>query len=82
MNRLYRGLDGSPPIPALPAYRVFFSLGECLKANRLSRVVESARSAGVEMMTHPIHETEKNWLLSDAFEKTMGGLRLAPYAAL
>ena len=60
----------------------FFSLGECLKANRLGRVVESSRTANVEMMTHPIHETEKNWLLSEAFEQTMKGLRLAPYAQL
>jgi hypothetical protein len=33
-------------------------------------------------MTHPIHDTEKNWLLSKAFEEAMEGLRLAPSAAL
>ena len=60
----------------------FFSLGQCLKANRMPRVVETARTGNVELMTHPIHAEEKNWLLSDAFPGTTEGLRLAPYAQL
>ncbi len=82
LNRTYRGWMDRRLARRYRLTDYFFSLGECLKANRLNRVVESARSANVEMMTHPIHETEKNWLLSHTFEQTMSGLRLAPYAAL
>lgn len=60
----------------------FFSLGQCLEANSMPRVVETARTGNVELMTHPIHAEEKNWLLSDAFSETMKELHLAPYSQL
>lgn len=82
LNRAYRGWMDRRLARRYRLTDYFFSLGECLKANRLGRVVESSRAANVEMMTHPIHPEEKSWLLSEAFSETMKGLRLAPYTQL
>jgi predicted glycoside hydrolase/deacetylase ChbG (UPF0249 family) len=82
MNRAYRRLVDSRLARRYRLTDYFFSLGQCLKTGRMSRVVETARVANVELMTHPIHDEEKNWLLSNAFSETMHGLRVAPYAQL
>lgn len=60
----------------------FFSLGQCLKANRLSRVVAMAKAANVELMTHPIDSGERDWLMSDTFLQITRELRLCSYAML
>ena len=60
----------------------FFSLGQCLQNNRISRVVDTAQKSSVELMTLPVRIEEKDWLLSDAFSEAMRGLRLIPYALL
>jgi predicted glycoside hydrolase/deacetylase ChbG (UPF0249 family) len=60
----------------------FFSLGQCLRKKRLDRVAELARTANVELMTHPIDSEEYAWLTSDRFSEAMQGIRLEPYARL
>lgn len=60
----------------------FFSLGQCLRGKRLDRVTALAKTANVELMTHPIDSEEYAWLMSDQFSEAMQGVRLEPYARL
>jgi len=66
-------------------YRVtdyFFSLGQCLRNDRLGRVAELAHDSKVELMTHPMVEEERKFLLSGRFLEFFGSHRTVPYAAL
>ena len=82
LNRTYRRLiDGR----LNRNYRLtdfFFSLGECLKSNRLARVAELAKTANVEVMTHPINREEFAWLNGDQYLEVTQNLRMGSYALL
>lgn len=60
----------------------FFSLGQCLRGERLGRVTDLAATANVELMTHPVDPEEYAWLISDRFLEATQGIRLKPYAKL
>jgi len=60
----------------------FFSLGQCLRHERLARVAELARKANVELMTHPIAANEYQYLMSEPFKKLLGDQQMGSYAAL
>jgi predicted glycoside hydrolase/deacetylase ChbG (UPF0249 family) len=60
----------------------FFSLEQCLKGQRLGRVVELAGAAKVELMTHPEKTPEFNWLMGEEHPTAVRGLRLGDYPAL
>lgn len=81
-NRAYRGwVDGK-----LEARHVstdyFFSLEQCLRNDRLSRVTKLAGEFSVELMTHPGKGSEQQFLMSDGFNGAFGGLKLATYSQL
>jgi len=82
LNRVYRHLiDGW----LARRYRLtdyFFSLAQCLKAQRLDRVVALAKVAKVELMAHPEKSEEFVWLMSDGYASATQGLFVAPYSAL
>ncbi|MEI6560763.1 MAG: ChbG/HpnK family deacetylase [Verrucomicrobiota bacterium] len=50
---------------AMPDY--FFALSQCLGGKRLDRALELARSAQVEVMTHPVRADEYGHLTSENF---------------
>ncbi|HMP81264.1 MAG TPA: ChbG/HpnK family deacetylase [Verrucomicrobiota bacterium] len=82
LNRAYRSwVDGK-----LEARHVsteyFFSLEQCLRNDRLPRVTKLAGETSVELMTHPEKESEQQFLMSDSFKQTFGGLKLATYSQL
>jgi predicted glycoside hydrolase/deacetylase ChbG (UPF0249 family) len=60
----------------------FFSLGECLKGNRITRVIELAKTTDVELMTHPVNREEYAWLTSDQYLRATHTLRLGSYSHL
>jgi chitin disaccharide deacetylase len=60
----------------------FFSLPQCLKHQRLDRVVQLARTANVELMTHPEKPDEKTWLMGGEFAETLSDLRIGTYSQL
>jgi hypothetical protein len=60
----------------------FLGLGERGTATRLASVVQLAREANVELMTHPILSEERSLLLSPAFEQVIAGVDRASYADL
>lgn len=80
-NRIYRRLvDGW----LARTYRLtdfFFSLEQCLKGKRLGRVIELAKVANVELMTHPEKTAEYDFLMSEDYLELMRGIHLNPYAS-
>jgi hypothetical protein len=50
--------------------------------DKLNRVAKLARSAPVELMTHPIVELEFRFLVGPDFEARFQGIQLADYRAL
>jgi hypothetical protein len=60
----------------------FFSLSQCLRNNRLSRVAELAKVHNTELMTHPETTCERDFLLSDDFVRAFHGLRMTEYRRL
>jgi chitin disaccharide deacetylase len=81
-NRTYRDLIDKWLARRYRLTDFFFSLGQCLQANRLTRVTELAKIANVELMTHPLHDNERAWLLSDAFLEMTQDIQTAPYILL
>jgi len=60
----------------------FFALAHCIAGRRRARVMELARTASVEVMTHPVVPVERSFLLSDEFQSTFGSLELKTYSSL
>jgi len=57
----------------------FFALSLCLSGTRLSRVLDLAKTATVELMTHPEVTEEYEWLLGEAFLKIKNGIPVGDY---
>lgn len=60
----------------------FFSLAQCLKSNRLARASELAKSATVEIMTHPINAEEYACLMSDDYLLMISRIEKGTYSLL
>jgi predicted glycoside hydrolase/deacetylase ChbG (UPF0249 family) len=60
----------------------FFDLRQSLQLRRLDRVLALARTASVEVMTHPIVPAESEFLLSDHFSAALQGLEPGSYRRL
>ena len=68
LQRRYRLTDG------------FFCLRQSLQTKRLDRVIELSRTACVELMTHPHHALEYDYLMGDDFARQFQGIKLASFA--
>jgi chitin disaccharide deacetylase len=82
LNRAYRHLVDRHLKRRYRVTDFFFALSQCSKAERFHRVLELARVASVELMTHPRNRDEFAFLTSDRFSKLLNGLRLGTYASL
>ena len=82
LNRVYRGLVDKWLARSYRLTDFFFSLSQCLKANRLTRVAELAKLANVELMTHPIHAEEYDYLVSVKYSELLAGLDKGSYVRL
>jgi predicted glycoside hydrolase/deacetylase ChbG (UPF0249 family) len=60
----------------------FFDLLQSIQLQRLGRALSLARTATVEIMTHPIFPAESEFLLSEAFSAGIQGLDLGSYRHL
>ena len=60
----------------------FFSLSQRLNETRLAAVMQLARQANVELMTHPIVAAERNLLLGPEFELQLAAVVRKSYADL
>jgi predicted glycoside hydrolase/deacetylase ChbG (UPF0249 family) len=59
-----------------------FSLAQCLNMNRLARVMDLARTALVELQTHPVNANEYSWLMTASHHEMMTELKTGTYAAI
>jgi predicted glycoside hydrolase/deacetylase ChbG (UPF0249 family) len=60
----------------------FFDLRQSLEFRRLDRVLALAKTASVEVMTHPISPAESEFLLSDRFSAVLQGLETGSHRRL
>lgn len=60
----------------------FFDLGQSVREQKLTRVAALARSANVELMTHPVLPDELHFLMGDQFRAFVSDLPLGGYARL
>jgi predicted glycoside hydrolase/deacetylase ChbG (UPF0249 family) len=60
----------------------FFSLKEHTSSARFARIVALARTAHVEVMTHPVNTSEYDFLVSDTYRKMVAGLQRGSYVSL
>lgn len=59
----------------------FFALSQCLQSGRIDRVLKMARTASVELMTHPINESERVYLMGEEFWAALQGLERSAYSS-
>jgi predicted glycoside hydrolase/deacetylase ChbG (UPF0249 family) len=82
LNRFYRFLVDCALARRHRLTDYFFALSPHLSVIRLRRVLELARSANVELMTHPQVKTEYDFLVSDEYSYAMSQVHLAGYNSL
>ena len=81
-NRCYRKLIDQHLARRHRTTDFFFALSQHMRPDGLRRVVDLAKTANVELMTHPEVTAEHDYLLSDQFAKAISGLQLGSYASL
>jgi chitin disaccharide deacetylase len=59
-----------------------FSLPFCRRQDRLDRVARLARTANVELETHPEDSVDFDWLTSDDFARSLGDVQMGNFAAM
>ena len=57
----------------------FFDLTQCMKENKWRKVAALARSADVELMTHPVNQEEQAYLISGDFYEFLQEVQLGNY---
>jgi predicted glycoside hydrolase/deacetylase ChbG (UPF0249 family) len=67
LNRAYRRLGDALLGRRYRLTDYFFALSHCIENDRMRRVCTLAKSATVEIMTHPAKAVEYNYLMSDAY---------------
>lgn len=60
----------------------FFDLSHILQGDLRSRIVELEKTGIIELMTHPRHASEYDYLLSDDCRETLKNLNTASYSTL
>ena len=58
----------------------FFDLTQSIRDNKVDRVMALAATSKVELMTHPVVESESNYLMSDQFQTMLEHLNVGSYA--
>jgi len=81
-NRMYRGAVDKWLGRRYQLTDFFFSLHTCLRDRQLDRVKQLAQASQVELMVHPIHSHEYNWLLGASQSGTFVGVQKVSFASL
>ncbi len=79
-NRIYRYLVDRGLAKRYRRTHAFFALSQCLRSGRMDRVLNMARTASVELMTHPVNEGERTYLMGDKFRAQLQDLELCGYS--
>jgi len=80
LNRTYRWLVDRRLACRYRLTDYFFDLTQCIEEKKLDRVAALAKSSNVELMTHPIVNGEKEYLMSDEFQVILQRLEIGGYA--
>jgi predicted glycoside hydrolase/deacetylase ChbG (UPF0249 family) len=81
-NRAYRGWVDRRLARRHRVTDYLFSILPLEDSARLERIIQLARTASVELETHPVQDEERELLLSDAFRARLGDVRVPRYAPL
>jgi hypothetical protein len=82
LNRAYRQLVDKKLAKRYRLTDFFFALSQTLQGDRQKRVCELAKTASVELMSHPRATREFEFLMSDNFLEMLKGLKVGGYSAL
>ena len=82
INRLYRHLTDYLLARRYRVTDYFFALSQCLRQDRLARVLELARTHRVELMAHPASPAERESLMSTAYLSHLAGLERGNYSSI
>ena len=82
LNRGYRALVDRTLERHYQVADYFFSLDHCMRLGQLGRVFELARSARVELMTHPFNKREFAYLMSEDYREALASLNVGTYATV
>jgi predicted glycoside hydrolase/deacetylase ChbG (UPF0249 family) len=80
LNRAYRSLVDRWLARRYRLTDYFFDLTQSIRGKKMDRVVASAESSKVELMTHPILQLESEYLMSDEFQAILQRLDVGSYA--
>jgi predicted glycoside hydrolase/deacetylase ChbG (UPF0249 family) len=80
VNRTYRSLVDRWLARSYQLPDYFFDLTQCIQEKKLGRVAALAKSSNVELMTHPVVQSEKEYLMSDEFQELLQPLEVGGYA--
>jgi predicted glycoside hydrolase/deacetylase ChbG (UPF0249 family) len=80
LNRTYRALVDRWLARRYQLADYFFDLTQCIRDEKLDRVVALAKSNNVELMTHPMLQFESEYLMSDQFQVMLQRLEVGGYA--
>ncbi len=81
-NRAWRGLTDRLLARRYRLAEYFFALSPCLQGDRLSKVLDLAKTHSVEVMTHPVKPDEREHLMSETFVSQLARLKRGTYSAL
>lgn len=81
-NRTYRRLVDHWLARKYHLADYFFDLSQSVRQNKMGRVTALARQSNVELMTHPILDSEFKYLMSDEFRAVLQPLPIGTYALL
>lgn len=82
LNRTYRSLVDTWLARRYRLTDYFFSLSDCLKTGKLAALLELAKSAAVELESHPEVEEEFTWLTGTASVLALSGIGKGSYGQL
>ncbi len=82
LNRAYRRIVDRTLARRYRVTDYLFGLSACLSAGTLERVADLARTATVELMTHPAKREEYAFLTGETYRSWLGTLAQGTYAAM
>lgn len=82
LNRTYRACIDKILAKRFIMTDYLFSLSQCLKNDRLSRVFELSKISNVELQTHPEFAEEFEFLMGNIYNQTISGLPKGSFAQL
>lgn len=82
LNRYYRATVDRRLAKRHRLTDYFFSIAQYLDLDRLGGIIQLAKEANVELMTHPHLQKEYDFLMDEEFSRALSAVRVAGYDAL